>query len=95
MGIGDTPEAAPGRKSGTITGITVRKSVLAFMTGRPMGMERLEDVEEGEGGKREENGREEKTKEGFTLSETKKRRMTELRTSLNGLSQNKWSQSGE
>ncbi|KAL2166888.1 hypothetical protein VTG60DRAFT_2027 [Thermothelomyces hinnuleus] len=97
-GIGNSPEVAPGRRSVAVTGVTVRNSVVAFMTGRPMGMERLEDVEEGEGGKGKGKGQgqeEEKAGRGSAVSEAKKGRMAELRASLNGLGQNKWSQSSE
>jgi hypothetical protein len=46
-----------------------------------MGMERLEDIEEGEGGRA-----------GAREGDVKGGRTTELRTSFNGLGQNKWSQ---
>ena len=76
MGNFSEVESVSVRRSVEVRGSGVRNSVVGFMTGRPMGMERLEDIEErapvgvAEGGKR----------------------TTELRNSFNGLGQNKWSQ---
>jgi hypothetical protein len=49
-----------------------------------MGMERLEDIEEGDG-RGQSRGR-------VSVSEVRNGRTMELRTSFNGLGQNKWSQ---
>ncbi|KAL1843064.1 hypothetical protein VTJ49DRAFT_3199 [Mycothermus thermophilus] len=78
-GIGNfSAVESAGRKSFDAGGRgSVRNSVVGFVTGRPAGMERLEDVPEGEG---------EKGKEARKSTRTG----GELRDSLNGLVQNKW-----
>jgi hypothetical protein len=81
--MGNFSEVESGRRSVEVRGggAGVRNSVVGFVTGRPMGMERLEDIEEGEGGRA-----------GAREGEVKGGRTTELRASFNGLGQNKWSQ---
>ncbi|KAK4189487.1 hypothetical protein QBC35DRAFT_142032 [Podospora australis] len=65
---------------------SVRNSVAGFLTGRPAGMERLEDIEEGTGTPRAA------TKEGTVpVYEIKNGKAVQLRNSLNGLGQNRWS----
>jgi hypothetical protein len=68
--------------------------MVQFIRGRPVGMERLADIEDGEAKSErdsEKAGKEkEKGKEGTPAPEAKNARPP-LRKSLNGLSQNKWS----
>ncbi|KAK4126474.1 hypothetical protein N657DRAFT_654829 [Parathielavia appendiculata] len=78
MGNSSKVESGRRRRSAEVSrdrGV-VRSSVVGFMIGRPMGMERLEDLEGGEGKDDVSGGT---------------GRMG-LRNSLNGLGQNKWSQ---
>ncbi|KAL2257571.1 hypothetical protein VTK26DRAFT_9462 [Humicola hyalothermophila] len=79
MGIPSEAESGQGHGEGQGQGaevsVSMRSSVAGFLSGRPMGMERLEDIEEG--GAAEKSG-------------TKKGR-TKLRNSYNGLEQNRWS----
>ncbi|KAK4034737.1 hypothetical protein C8A01DRAFT_18505 [Parachaetomium inaequale] len=91
-GMGNFSEVESGRRSAEARG-SVRNSVVGFMTGRPMGMERLEDIEEGDG--RSGSSREGRGKRRDSMpaaSEVRSGRTTELRTSFNGLGQNKWLQ---
>jgi hypothetical protein len=80
MGNFSEVESSSGRRSAEVRA-SVRTSVVGFMTGRPMGMERLEDIEEGPPG----------TGDGLGREGGRGGRM-ELRNSQNGLGQNKWSQ---
>lgn len=76
--MGNFSEVESGRRSVEVRESGgVRNSVVGFMTGRPMGMERLEDIEERAPGSRGDEGG---------------KRAPELRNSFNGLGQNKWSQ---
>ncbi|GAB1319560.1 Apple domain-containing protein [Madurella fahalii] len=75
------------RQQGTESRASVRDSVAGFLTGRPAGMERLEDIEEGDGRGGAEEAREKKD---TPVYEVKNGRV-ELRNSLNGLGQNRWS----
>ncbi|KAL2193664.1 hypothetical protein P885DRAFT_72052 [Corynascus similis CBS 632.67] len=90
-GMGNFSQVAPGRRSVEVSRAGVRNSVVGFMTGRPMGMERLEDIEEGEGGTGSRQGVGQNNGSA-TDSDKKNGRVAELRASLNGLGQNKWSQ---
>ncbi|KAK4244478.1 hypothetical protein C7999DRAFT_17272 [Corynascus novoguineensis] len=90
-GMGNFSQVASGRRSVEVSRAGVRNSVVGFMTGRPMGMERLEDIEEGEGGTVSRQGVGQNNGSA-TDSEEKNGRVAELRASLNGLGQNKWSQ---
>ncbi|KAK4465777.1 hypothetical protein QBC42DRAFT_332936 [Cladorrhinum samala] len=66
-----------------------RRSVLGFVTGRPAGMERLDsDIEEGAGA---EGGTGEKGEGTATPVYEVRNGRAELRNSLNGLGQNRWS----
>ncbi|KAK4144564.1 uncharacterized protein C8A04DRAFT_11363 [Dichotomopilus funicola] len=78
---------ALGRRS-----MDVRGSVVGFMTGRPMGMERLEDIEEGEGRTSGEMKNGGGASRGEGVGPKGNGRTTELRASYNGLGQNKWPQ---
>ncbi|KAK3905948.1 hypothetical protein C8A05DRAFT_12262 [Staphylotrichum tortipilum] len=75
--MGNFSEVESGRRSAGVVG---------FMTGRPMGMERLEDIEEGESGGGRTGSR------GATPVMGEREGRTELRKSFNGLGQNKWGQ---
>ncbi|KAK4110957.1 hypothetical protein N656DRAFT_712942 [Canariomyces notabilis] len=86
VGIGNFSEVNAGQQSAEVQ-TSVRNSVAGFLTGRPAGMERLEDVEEADSS--EEAGRSREKKE-TPVYEVKKGRV-ELRSSLNGLGQNRWS----
>ncbi|KAL2140656.1 hypothetical protein VTI28DRAFT_3513 [Corynascus sepedonium] len=90
-GMGNFSQVASGRRSVEVSTAGVRNSVVGFMTGRPMGMERLEDIEEGEGGTGSRQGVGQNNGSA-TDSDEKNGRVAELRASLNGLGQNKWSQ---
>lgn len=85
-GMGNFSEVNSGQQSAEGRG-TVRDSVAWFFTGRPVGMERLDDVEGGD-----VKGGAEKTSErkDTPVYEVKNGRV-ELRNSLNGLGQNRWS----
>lgn len=90
-GMGNFSEVESGRRSVEVRGAGgVRSSVVGFVTGRPVGMERLEDIEEGEGGGGA--GGSGAGGGGGREGEVKGGRTTELRNSFNGLGQNKWSQ---
>ncbi|KAK3307329.1 uncharacterized protein B0T15DRAFT_174004 [Chaetomium strumarium] len=84
-GMGNFSEVESGRRSVDMRG-SMRSSVVGFMTGRPMGMERLEDIEEG-GSTGDAIAH---RKESAPAAEGDGER-AELRSSLNGLRQNRWS----
>lgn len=68
-----------------------RRSVLGFVTGRPAGMERLDsDIEEGAGAGGGGGGGEKGKGTTMPVYEVRNGR-AELRHSLNGLGQNRWS----
>ncbi|KAK3294324.1 uncharacterized protein B0H64DRAFT_184421 [Chaetomium fimeti] len=95
-GMGNFSEVESGRRGSVEVRGVVRDSVVGFVTGRPMGMERLEDIEEGDAGGASGSGSGEGKgvkKDGVSAAaEGKAGRSTELRASFNGLGQNKWSQ---
>jgi hypothetical protein len=86
VGIGNFFEVNAGQQSAEVQ-TSVRNSVAGFLTGRPAGMERLEDVEEADSSEEAGGSREKKE---TPVYEVKKGRV-ELRSSLNGLGQNRWS----
>jgi hypothetical protein len=83
--MGNFSEVESGRRSVDMRG-SMRSSVVGFMTGRPMGMERLEDIEEG-GSTCDATAH---GKERASAAQVDGKR-AELRSSLNGLRQNRWS----
>jgi hypothetical protein len=91
-------EISSGRKNGDAL-VSVRNSVAEFLTGRPMGMERLEDIEEGgrtgpntsgagtgAGAGTSSGGNQNSNMPIFVIKNGRK----ELRKSFNGLGQNEW-----
>jgi hypothetical protein len=47
--MGNFSEVNAGKQQGAEARLSVRSSVAGFLSGRPMGTERLEDIEEGGG----------------------------------------------
>ncbi|KAK4237337.1 hypothetical protein C8A03DRAFT_44796 [Achaetomium macrosporum] len=84
-GMGNFSEVESGRRSVDMRS-SMRSSVVGFMTGRPMGMERLEDIEEGES-----TGDATVQRKGSARASEVNGGRPELRSSLNGLRQNRWS----
>ncbi|KAK4150521.1 hypothetical protein C8A00DRAFT_17965 [Chaetomidium leptoderma] len=88
-GMGNFSEVESGRQSADVRG-SVRGSMVGFVTGRPAGMERLEDIEEG-GARSDFKESTGQKRESPPVSGVQSDR-PELRNSFNGLGQNKWAQ---